>query len=86
MADDEPVELTADEAIAMLPEGNTIHTFRNPALDVLIGADWSRNEIIDYIKNHPMQLSGETATSMNHGIVAGNGRGEYLFIETKKGD
>lgn len=73
--------LTKEEAIAMLPDGDTIHTFRNPA-GMLLGADWSRADVIKAIEQHEVELAGDTATQMKHGMVLHDGRG-YLFIQTK---
>jgi hypothetical protein len=70
----------------MLPEGDTIHVFSNPSPGVLIGADWTRDEIVKHLRSNQVQLSGEHATSMGHGMVIGSKYGDYLFIETKKGD
>lgn len=75
------VKLTADEAIAMLPDGEMLHTFRSPGANILLGCDWARDEIIDLLRTGEPELSGEQATAMKHGLVVwSNG---YLFIETK---
>lgn len=80
--------LTFDEAIAMLPEGEHIHTFVSSGF--LIGADWMREEIIDGFRNAPdggLQLSGEVASSMGHGLCFWHGpidKGRWVFVETKK--
>lgn len=79
--------LTYDQAVAMLPEGETIHTFRNTC-GMLIGADWSREQILEAIRNGKPELAGETASSMNHGLVVWAPlAGPYtlpLFVETRK--
>lgn len=82
MSDDREF-LTAEQALAMLPDGDSIHTFVPSAGGgVLIGADWGREAIEEYIHTHPVELSGETATRMKHGLAAKRGDG-WLFIETK---
>lgn len=76
------VFLTFEEAEAMLPDEPMIHTFRTPAMNVMLGCDWARDEILSLLQNGAPELSGEIATSMNHGIVIwSNG---WLFIETRK--
>jgi hypothetical protein len=78
--------LTYDEAVAMLPDGDTIHTFRNPAWGLLLGADWSREYILNAIEKHGCELTGGMAAGMNHGIWINDQKdGGGLFIETKKG-
>lgn len=79
---EERVFLSLEEVEAMLPEGDTIHTFRNPA-GVLIGADWHREDLIKHIKEYKPELSGGMAEGMNHGIVIIDNLGA-LFIATKK--
>lgn len=78
--------ITANEAISLLPKGNSIHTFYNESWG-LVGADWSREEVIDKLKkSEKIELTGETARNMSHGIAAYNNdtkyRDEILFIET----
>src|SRR5690606_36542527 len=76
------VSLTVDQALEMLPEGEAVHTFRNGGLG-LFGADWGRPEIIDALRSaERIELAGEVATSMGHGIAVLHG-GSWLFIETK---
>lgn len=82
MADtDERVVVPFEEAVAMLPDGDDIHTFRSSPM-CLIGADWRREQIIEAIRDGGVELAGPTATSMGHGLVLCNDR--TLFIATKK--
>ena len=84
MSDNDRVPLTADEAIAMLPDGDDIHTFRNPAGGVLMGCNWQREKLIDAIRStDSRELAGEQATTMHHGLCI-NYHGCALFIETAK--
>lgn len=76
------VMVSFNDAVAMLPEGDSVHTFRDSGR-ALIGADWSRQEIIDWLLTHQVELSGEQAVGMNHGL-AGHDKYGWLFIETKK--
>lgn len=78
--------LTKDQAISVLPEGDSIHTFYNPGFG-LIGADWSREDIIEKIESSEIiELTGKIARSMGHGICVYNHDTKYqsdiLFIET----
>ena len=75
------VKLSAAEAIAMLPDKEDIHTFRNPG-GMLVGADWGREIIVEAIEKCGCELSGDQATTMKHGLVLQDEHG-YLFIETK---
>ena len=73
--------LTYDEAIALLPEGDEIHTFRNGGFSI-IGADWGREQLIEAIKAAPViGITGSMAQAMKHGMVIDEG-GKHLFIET----
>ncbi len=75
--------LTTDEAIALLPEGETIHTFMSSSGGVLVGADWDREEIIKLLSGqYKPELSGPSAKSMKHGIAVFRQYTGNLFIET----
>lgn len=74
--------LTTDEAIALLPDGQTVHTFMSPAVNTLVGADWTRDEIIELVTKCETQLSGEAAKGMKHGIAAFRPKIGFVFIET----
>lgn len=74
-------EVSTNDAIKMLPDGEHIHTFRNAA-GMLLGADWDRKDIIIAIKRYGVEFSGEQAKAMKHGLVLNDG--SFLFIATKK--
>jgi hypothetical protein len=80
--DADRVLLTDEEAIAMLPDGDTVHTFRQSAAGVLIGADWPRERLIAAIREGQPELSGGAATGMGHGLAVG--LVGTLFVETRK--
>lgn len=79
--------LTYDEAVSLLPNKEDIHTFINAPFG-LIGADWSRESIIDKLKENDIviELTGEQAKAMKHGMCAYGKNTKYqreiLFIET----
>lgn len=75
-------ELSFDEAVALLPDRETVHTFLQGAC--VLGADWTRDQTLEAIRERGVQLAGPIATEMHHGLVIT----EYdnlgsLFIETK---
>jgi len=72
-------KLTFDAAVALLPDGEYIHTFRNPG-GMLLGADLPRDSILEIIKENGAELSGELATRMGHGLAVYDGK--WLFIAT----
>ncbi len=80
---DERQTLTPEEAEAMLPDGASIHTFRNPGAGMLIGADRARPEILKALRDFTPELSGPAATAMHHGICLRDEVG-WLFVETRK--
>lgn len=78
--------ISYEDAISILPDEEYIHTFYNANFG-LCGADWSRAEILDKLKNSEViELTGETARGMGHGMCAYNKDAQYmqdvLFIET----
>ena len=84
MSDDTRVLLTAEQAIAMLPDGETIHTFRSRP-GILIGADWERAELIDAIRHAVgRELGGEQCRAFGHGLVVWTDESSPLFVETQQ--
>lgn len=79
--EDDRVRLTFDAAVAMLPDGEHIHTFLNSS-SALLGADWDRVDILALLRRGEPELAGDTATAMGHGLVAWRGR-DAVFIATR---
>lgn len=77
-----PKKLSTKDALAMLPDGAFIHTFRGSG-GVMLGADWNRKAVVAAIKEFGCELSGPLATAMRHGICLTDKTG-MLFIETRK--
>lgn len=78
--------ITYEEAVSLLPDGDYVHTFYN-GLFGLLGADWSREEILDKLrKSEVIELTESQARAMKHGMCAYNKDTKYhsdiLFIET----
>ena len=78
--------ITTEQAISVLPDGDSVHTFYNPGFG-LIGADWGKEDITDKLRRSDIiELTGPAARGMNHGICAYNKDAKYqsdiLFIET----
>lgn len=80
--DEEKKLLTYEQAIAMLPDGESIHTLRN-FYSGLIESDWDREKLLDAIKTGQPQIGGYMSRKIGHGLVIFTGE-EQLFIETKK--
>ncbi len=82
--DNERKKLTPEEAIAMLPDDEMIHTFRQPSpwYPELLGCDWTREEIVELMRTGEPELSGEVATGLGHGLAVF--AGGWMFVETKQ--
>ncbi len=70
---------TREQIIAILPDMPEIHTFMQFGF-TMIGASVPRDVIMRHVRS--MELSGENATSMNHGLVYKNENGKFVFVET----
>lgn len=83
MSDDSDtrVFLTTKLAVGLLPNRPRIHTFRNSRGGRLVGADWDRDKLVDYMARYVCELAGPAATEMHHGLVLEDDAG-YLYIET----
>ena len=78
--------VTHEEAVALLPDGEYVHTIVNNGC-AMVGADWSREDILKELHSKEViELTGEHARSMGHGICAYNKDAKWqidlLFIET----
>lgn len=83
-SDTKRVSLSTDAALAMLDvQDGQVHALRDMP-GMLIGCDWSLEDITKQIKDHGAELSGEMATGMAHGLTTFTGT-EPLFLATKKG-
>jgi hypothetical protein len=71
--------LTYDEAVALLPDGDSIHCFISPSAGMLVGADWSRAEVLKCLELGRPELAGPAATGMGHGLCCGAN-----FFQTKE--
>lgn len=76
--------LTIEEATALLPDGETIHTFYSTG----ICFDWDRADILQkLVEVDKIELAGGPARSMGYGLAAykdGARLFDVLFIETDK--
>lgn len=77
------VFITFDEAVELLLDGEYVHTFRNSAPGVMIGADWERKKLLELMKKSKIEIAGPAAAAMKHGIALFDDQGP-LFIATKK--
>ena len=83
MSDDDVVDLTIEEAEALLDiNDGRVHSFAQGGT-MLIGADWDLEDVLTRFRDHGAELSGAIATGMGHG-VASRGGGRALFFATKR--
>lgn len=80
---DDIVLLTYDEAVALLPEGGTVHTLLDTGTGCLVGADWSREQVLDLLRAGRREVTGPAAQAMDHGLAAFRD-GAPVFIETAR--
>lgn len=77
----EQVFLTAEQAVALLPDGDDMHVFLNPG-GMLLGADWTRAAVVKLLHRGKCQLGGDLCMRMGHGLVC-NDDGTYHFVKTR---
>jgi hypothetical protein len=86
-AKDGRIVIGFDDAVSALPDGDDVHTFMQGGANMLIGADWPRDEIIDALRGADrIDVTGEQAQSIRHGLAIVHPRvsDAYLFIETAR--
>lgn len=62
-------QLTYEQALTHLADGETIHALMSPAMNVLIGADWERDRVLTQLQTSA-ELAGEQALKADHGIAS----------------
>lgn len=83
VGDDEAELLTYDQAVALLPDGDRVHTFLQAGA-AIVGADWDREHVLDLLKTTGRrEVTGATAQSMGHGLAAFREDGIPVFIATR---
>lgn len=76
-------QLTVEEALSVLPNGETIHCFVSNG--ILLGADWSREDVEKYIKeSETRQIGGPMCRGMGHGLVVYSEGGGTKFFEAEE--
>jgi len=82
---DERVHLTVEQAMGMLDvKGTRVHTLVNPAVNMMVGADWDVEQVRACFEENGVELAGHTATSMGHGL-ASKDRGRWVYFATREG-
>lgn len=76
-------QLTPQQAEELLPDTDVVHTFRTNT-GHLIGADWPRDKIVQRFRTNGVELSGESAARLGHGLCSIDEALGPLFIETRK--
>lgn len=73
--------LTYDAAVAMLPDGDEIHTIMG-SLRFLVGADWSREAVLSAMRESPELCTAEPIMAeMGHGLAVYHGD-HWVFVQT----
>lgn len=80
--------ITSEQAQALLPDREIVHTFYNMPFG-LLGADWSKEDIIEKLnKSDKIEIAGECARNMDHGLAVYSNdaklQSDILFIETDR--
>lgn len=80
--DDGKIFLTPKEAEQIIVKGDYVHTYVNPIGGIMVGADRSRQSILDDLEKYSdsIEIGGTDCRSMKHGIVIVKGNGSNLFI------
>lgn len=74
-------KLTVEQAERLLPDTPVIHTFRENG-GYLLGADWTREQILERFRTHGVELSGENAMKIQHGLASEDVQG-WLYIQMR---
>ncbi len=78
---DEDLSVDLAQAMTMLPEGDTVHTFIDNTI-MIEEEEMPRQKVLELLERGNPQHSGGLARGMGHGLVAFNEEGIPVFIET----
>lgn len=81
----ERVVLTREQADGMMSPGEYVHTFMQEG-GVLLGCGVAREKILAHADDGRVELAGEYATKMGHGICVLAAGERPMFVETKEPD
>lgn len=79
MENGERRSIPTQEAISLLADEEYIHTFIGLP-NVLIGADWKREDVVRAIYEHRCEVGGSMCRRLGHGLVILKGN-DPLFVE-----
>ncbi len=79
---EEKAYISFKQAKKYLPKGKEIHTIRSAGI-ATIGCSWDRKTLLKAMKHHPIEITGENAQAMHHGLAIYDEEGP-LFIETTR--
>jgi hypothetical protein len=77
--------VTFEQAVAMLPPGERIHTFLEPpgkTAGGLLGASWTRDGVLNALRQGAIRRAGRNATKNGHGLVVFRPGRLPVFIQT----
>ena len=74
--------LSKEEVEAAIGPGEIVHVFVNPRGGILVGADWTKAELIALVAaGGKAEVGGKACLGIGHGLVIWNGD-RPLFCET----
>jgi hypothetical protein len=80
---DKIILLSYEEAVALLPDGDRVHTFLDSGI-ALVGADWDRADILSLLeRTERREVTGPAAQGFGHGLAAFREDGTPVFIKTR---
>jgi len=80
---DEKILLTAEEAISLLPAGDSVHNYINNIPGMFIGCDYDRADAEEHIRKAlQREIAGPGCQGMKHGLAVWSGEKSVSFFET----
>lgn len=73
--------ITADEAEALLADGEYVHNYSNPAAGMFVGCDYSREDAITAFRSaSEIEIAGPNCKAMKHPIAVFEPSGRLTFF------
>lgn len=81
MSDDDICLLTAEQAVSLLPEGEYVHNFANPAGGLMLGCDYERADAIKALSEAKrIEIGGEGCKRIKHPLAVWDKNDRLTFF------
>ncbi len=80
--DEDKVIITPEDAESLLLDGDTVHNYANPGMNMFIGCNYSKEDAIKAFKSAlAIEIAGPHCKSMKHPLAVWSDKHHVTFFE-----